>query len=172
MSKEDKTRRAAVSLVERADGRMLCVWNRRYQGWSLPGGMVEDGETIEEAQRRELVEECGLETIEALQVFEGEHGLATQAEERPGRASVVHVFRVKSAGRPQAVERDCPIDWLTREDFVRRSPFGPFYRRVFEAVPPKCPHSNEASMALETEALKIRCTSCGAKPGGNAHERD
>ena len=39
--------RAAVSYVERSDGRILCVWNSRYGGWTLPGGKVEEGETVE-----------------------------------------------------------------------------------------------------------------------------
>lgn len=128
-------RRAAVSLVEREDGRILCVWNRRYEGWSLPGGMVEEGETIEEGQRRELAEECGLETLESEEVFSGEHGLTAGAAPRPGRASIVHVFRVRAAGRPRAVEEGCPIDWLSREEFVQRSPFGTFYAKVFAVLP-------------------------------------
>lgn len=56
---------AAVSLVERDDRRILCVWNRRYGGWAMPGGMVEPGETAEDTQRRELREEAGVETVMA-----------------------------------------------------------------------------------------------------------
>lgn len=126
-------RRAAVSMVEK-EGKLLCVWNRRYEGWSLPGGMVEDGETVEEAQRRELAEETGLETLEREQVFEGEHGLTPSAGDRGGRARIVHVFRVTTAGRPQETEPGCPIDWLTPEEFVERSPFGAFYAKVFAKV--------------------------------------
>jgi NADH pyrophosphatase NudC (nudix superfamily) len=53
-------RYAAVSYIERQDGRLLCVWNQRYEGWSLPGGMVEDGESPEQALGRELREETSL----------------------------------------------------------------------------------------------------------------
>ena len=47
--------RAAVSYIERGDGRILCVWNSRYGGWTLPGGKVEEGETVEAAQERDAV---------------------------------------------------------------------------------------------------------------------
>ncbi len=132
------TRRAAVSLVEASDGRVLCVWNRRYDGWSLPGGLVEEGETPEQAQARELEEETGLVTKSADPVFTGEHGIkAKEGAARPGRASFVHVFRVLSVkeGVPRMTEKGCPVTWLTREEFLERSPFREFYERVFTEVP-------------------------------------
>ncbi len=57
------------------DGRVLLV--RRGQApllgeWSIPGGMLETGETIMEGVRRELLEETGLEVRvgELIEVFE------------------------------------------------------------------------------------------------------
>ena len=126
-------RRAAVSLVLHADGqRMLCVWNKRYGGWALPGGMVEDGETVEAAQARELLEETGLDTLLATPVYDGPHGLKVDST----RGSHVHLFLVEARGLPRAVEEGCPVDWLTPAEFLAASPFAPFYEIVFEAIRP------------------------------------
>jgi ADP-ribose pyrophosphatase YjhB (NUDIX family) len=54
-----------ILMVERA-GEPLKGW------WSLPGGVVETGETLEQAVRREVREETGLEVGELgfVEVFE------------------------------------------------------------------------------------------------------
>lgn len=130
----DGVRHAAVSMVERPDGKLLCVWNRRYNGWSLPGGMVEKGETVLAAQSRELAEETGLTTLKAVSIFEGEHGLKAETAARTGRASIVHVFRVEAEGLAREMEDGCPVTWLSREEFVTQSPFGTFYVKVFAAI--------------------------------------
>jgi len=46
------------------DGRMLLIKRAKEPGkgkWSLPGGRVELGETVYEAARREVLEECSIE---------------------------------------------------------------------------------------------------------------
>lgn len=123
---------AAVSLVERdVDGKLLVVWNRRYGGWTLPGGKVEPNESLGEAQARELAEETGLKTVEAAVLFDGPHGLAQGAD----RATHVTVFRVRTEGEAAEQEHGCPIEWMSRADFVTKSPFGAFYGKLFEEVP-------------------------------------
>lgn len=124
-------KRAAVSFVEREDGRILCVWNRRYGRWSMPGGLVEAGETPEAASRRELEEETGLKTVELCPLYEG-----PAAQIREGRASLVTVFRVLAKGEPREMEVGCPVTWLTRDEFLEWSPFGAFYTPIFAAMAP------------------------------------
>ena len=58
-----------------SDGRALLI--RRGSPpmvgqWSIPGGMLELGETLEEGVRRELAEETGLEVrvLDLIEVFE------------------------------------------------------------------------------------------------------
>jgi 8-oxo-dGTP pyrophosphatase MutT (NUDIX family) len=62
---------AAVLVLDPA-GRVLL--QRRPEGrWGVPGGAVEPGESLEDAARRELREETGLEagTLELADVFSG-----------------------------------------------------------------------------------------------------
>ena len=42
-----------------SSGRCLMVFNRYRQGWELPGGMLDPGESPREAALRELMEESG-----------------------------------------------------------------------------------------------------------------
>jgi 8-oxo-dGTP diphosphatase len=67
----------AVIVVERAPGDSAVLLIRRAQEplkgeWSLPGGVVELGETLEEAIRREVLEETGLavDVVDVVKAFD------------------------------------------------------------------------------------------------------
>jgi len=118
------TPQAAVALVER-DGKILCVWNRRFQGWGLPGGKVEEGEGLIATVQRELKEETGLHASRLVCFYRAESALSDDPRQ-------VVVFRVIASGEPREMEENCPVQWMTREELIATSPFRNFYIKMFE----------------------------------------
>ena len=51
---------SVAALVTNKDGKILLV-NSPWRGWEYPGGLIEPGETFEEALHREVREEAGVE---------------------------------------------------------------------------------------------------------------
>jgi nucleoside triphosphatase len=63
--------------------------------WGLPGGRIEDGETLENALRRELDEEIGIEVADIQPLF-FTHGIYTKTFANGERREIYMIFLIFS----------------------------------------------------------------------------
>jgi 8-oxo-dGTP diphosphatase len=66
----------AVGVMLLNDEGHMLLGRKMYDGgeiWTMPGGALEYGETLEDAVRREVKEECNLEVDSTEQMFTFEH---------------------------------------------------------------------------------------------------
>jgi ADP-ribose pyrophosphatase YjhB (NUDIX family) len=53
----------AICVIDRADGALLLIRNSYRSGWGFPGGFLKRGETPDDAVRREIREEVGVDLV-------------------------------------------------------------------------------------------------------------
>jgi 8-oxo-dGTP pyrophosphatase MutT (NUDIX family) len=94
--------RIAVSALIFDEHRVLLILRPDIDWWNLPGGGMELGETVEEALKREVLEETGLEV---------EVGQLVGVYSKPQKQEVVLTFRCRVVGgvltRETEESRDC-----------------------------------------------------------------
>lgn len=57
-----------VVCVCRYKGKYVFSYNKKRKGWEIPGGHIEEGETWEEAAKREMYEETGATKIKVTPI--------------------------------------------------------------------------------------------------------
>ena len=110
---------AAGMVVLHPDRGVLMIWRHRFLpdtwGWEIPGGTIDEGETPEEAARRELHEETGWSATGEVRLLTRHHpsvGLVNQT---------FHVFathEVEHLGDPLDPNEAVEVAWRPLEEIV------------------------------------------------------
>ncbi len=85
------------TIIELPDGRIVLIRRRNPpHGWALPGGFVDQGETLADAAVREAKEETGLDIELVAQLF-------TYSDPRrdPRQHTVSTVYAARASGEPR-----------------------------------------------------------------------
>ena len=94
----EQPRLTVDAVVQNERGELLLIERKNEPpGWALPGGFVDEGETLETAVARELAEETGLRAIDVMQF----HTYSNPARD-PRHHTVSTVFLVRAEGQPRA----------------------------------------------------------------------
>ena len=105
---------SAAAIVTNDEGKVLLLNHvlRPDSGWGYPGGFIDKGEQAEDAIRREVREETGIE-LDKLQL-------------RHIRTSGTHVeilFIARSVGEPEVRSREIiELGWFGIDDFPEEMP--------------------------------------------------
>ncbi len=110
---------AAASAVVVRDRQVLLVRRAHEPGkgeWSIPGGLIEFGETILDAVRREVSEECGIE-IDVQRVLGAFDRIVRDADGRVRFHYVlIDVLASPVGGEPRAGSDAEDCRWVTRQE--------------------------------------------------------
>jgi 8-oxo-dGTP diphosphatase len=101
--------RAAGGVVLR-DGAVLLVHRPEYDDWTFPKGKLDPGESWEDAARREVEEETGLDCEPGKEV-----GRSFYTDSR-GRSKEVRYYRMKPGGEAEARNEIDEVRWVSLED--------------------------------------------------------
>ena len=143
----------AAAVILREDGRFLLAQRplgKAYAGyWEFPGGKIEEGESAQDALRRELHEELG---IEAVTLFPW----MTRDYDYPHAAVRLRFFRVtRWRGEPHGREAQS-FAWQTTRDLTV-APLLPANGPILRALdlPPVYAISHAAALGVETWLVRL-----------------
>jgi ADP-ribose pyrophosphatase YjhB (NUDIX family) len=122
------------ALISNPRGQILLVKEDDDPWWGLPGGGMEHGETIEQALRREIREEMGVEVAELAKhpTFAWTFH-ATYADGTPERYVLWLVYEAKLAAEPAAEHDGSRIRYFGRDE-LRPGDLATYFDPAFDEL--------------------------------------
>jgi 8-oxo-dGTP diphosphatase len=111
-----------VGLVHVEAGRLLVVRSRNKKAFYLPGGKIEPGETPQDAVRREVREELGVE-LEHPEVLK--RYVAPAYGEGEGAIVDMTCFTAQLLGTPQPTSEIAELTYVTRDEYREHAETAP-----------------------------------------------
>ncbi|MEJ2863692.1 NUDIX domain-containing protein [Actinomycetospora flava] len=111
--------RAAGGVVVDPRGRVAVV-RQRALTWSLPKGHVEDGESVLEAARREIEEECGLTDLELVRELGSYTRLGVRHALPESKTITLFLFRSPEATLQPRDPANPEARWVAPEEVAGR----------------------------------------------------
>lgn len=124
--------RVGLGVLVLKDGKMLMGRRNKAshaeQVWSLPGGHLEHGESIEGGARREVMEESGIEIQNVRFAL-----LMNQLDYLPKHFVCIGLVSEWKSGEPRPEEGDKMIDWTWYDADKLPSPIYPASKQLIDA---------------------------------------
>ena len=111
-------------------GKILTVTNRRWGGFSCPGGKVEPGEDLETAAKRELEEETGLKAIKLSLMGIYKHNTVPKDEDKTQWECAYFLANIGKQ-EPTQIEEGTEIGWHTSTELLNNSMYPDLYHQIF-----------------------------------------
>lgn len=120
--KDPIIRYGARGIVEREDGKIAIFYKTKKNEYKLPGGGIDEGESPEEAFKREVLEETGC-TIKDIKIL----GLTKELKSLGNFKQISYVFYAKVENITKKLnltdkekEEGSEFLWLTKEDALMK----------------------------------------------------
>lgn len=125
--------RLSVSIVVQRpeDGKILTVTNRRWGGFSVPGGKVDPGESFYTAAKREFLEETGCEARNLRALGAHTHMHLQSDPEKDSPWLCMGFLADIEEQEPQQVEEGTVPEWRSPDEVVTEGLYRGWYEWFF-----------------------------------------
>lgn len=128
-----QTFRGSVGVTVFRDSKLLCVTNRKWGGFSCPGGKIEEGEDLLAAAKRELREETGCEARSIRMIAGYVHRKNPRDADSTPWFCTLFLADIGDQ-TPQTMEEGTTPFWTTKEDLTANSMFPELYIWLFDLL--------------------------------------